>query len=222
MNPHHSQTDEPQPARQNRLLIEILDIDQPLNPEITDWVRNEVQRRSADAGLGDVEAWTAVSDDSGPLGERRSRVVLVHHPAAPVGTVPLPDPVPGWLTQRHVYDATPVSGMRAAGRPDPATANGLRFVAMNCAEGAEDEFHAWYEEDHLPKFSHVTGVLEGRRLHSPGSPRQHLALYWLEDINIVGVPEWKAAAGTDWTTEMRKKTFDRDRINLVPFPGGHT
>jgi hypothetical protein len=201
-----------------RLLIEIMDIDGPLSPEVASWVRTEVKRRSATTDLGEVQAWLAKSDDSGELGAERSRVILLHHPTGPTGGVALAEAAPEWLTQRHIYDATAVSSMQAPGRPDPATALGLRFVAMNCAEGAEDEFHAWYEEDHLPKFSHVTGVLDGRRLHSPDSPRQHLALYWVEDIAIVGIPEWKAAAGTDWTTEMRKKTFDRDRINLVPFP----
>lgn len=204
----------------DRLLIEILDIDGPLRPEVATWVRGEVERRSSDTRLGEVQAWLAVSDDSGPLGENASRVILLHHPVAAVGAVPLAS-APEWLTQRHIYDASAVSSMRADGRPHPDQANGLRFVAMNCAEGAEDEFHAWYEEDHLPKFSHVTGVLEGRRLHSPDSFRKHLALYWLDDINTVGIPEWKAAAGTDWTAEMRKKTFDRDRINLIPFPGSH-
>jgi len=204
----------------DRLLIEILDIDGPLRPEVIAWVRTEVERRSSNPNLGGVEHWLAVSDDSGALGGERSRVLLMHHPVAPVGQIPLPDTPPEWLTLRHTYDAEAVSRLRADGRPEPDTANGLRFVAMNCAEGAEDEFHAWYEEDHLPKFSHVTGVLEGRRLHSPDSPRKHLALYWLEDIDIVGIPEWKAAAGTEWTAEMRKKTFDRDRINFVPFPSG--
>lgn len=210
--------DSAKPAGDGRLLIEILDIDGPLSPEVATWVHTEVKRRSDTTDLGDVQAWLAISDDSGELGTERSRVVLLHHPTGPTGTVALADAAPAWLTQRHIYDAIAVSGMRAPGRPDPATANGLRFVAMNCAEGAEAEFHAWYEEDHLPKFSHVTGVLDGRRLHSPDSPRQHLALYWVDDIAVVGVPEWKAAAGTDWTAEMRKKTFDRDRVNLVPFP----
>lgn len=206
-------------AGEGRLLIEILDIDGPLSPEVATWVRDEVKRRSETSDLGEVQAWLAKSDDSGDLGTDRNRVVLLHHPAGAVGSLAPADAAPSWLTHRHLYDATAVSSMRATGRPDPATADGLRFVAMNCAEGAEAEFHAWYEEDHLPKFSHVRGVLEGRRLHSPDSPRQHLALYWVDDISMVGIPEWKAAAGTDWTAEMRKKTFDRDRINLVPFPG---
>jgi hypothetical protein len=212
-------TESTHPTSGERLLIEILDIDGPLRPEVIAWVHTEIERRSSNSDFGVVQPWLAVSDDSGALGEERSRVLLLHHPVTPVGPVSLPDAPPDWLTMRHIYDAAAVSRLRADGRPDPGTANGLRFVAMNCTEGAEDEFHAWYEQDHLPKFSHVTGVLEGRRLHSPHSPRKHLALYWLADIDIVGIPEWKAAAGTDWTAEMRKKTFDRDRINLVPFPG---
>ncbi|MGB3484601.1 MAG: hypothetical protein WBB07_20585 [Mycobacterium sp.] len=210
-------TESATPAESGRLLIEIIDIDGSLRPEVIEWVRTEVARRSSAPELGAVQAWLGQSDDTGTLGADRSRVILLHHPTGPTGGVDLTSQ-PQWLTQRHIYDGTAVSRRRAAGRPDPETAIGLRFVAMNCADGAEDEFHAWYEEDHLPKFTDVGGVLEGRRLHSPDSPRQHLALYWLEDIKIVGIPEWKAAAGTDWTAQMRKKTFDRDRINLVPFP----
>lgn len=202
----------------DRLLVEIVDVDRDIDDEVTGWVQTELTRRSGQLELGAVEVWLAVSDDSGPLGDGRNRVVLIHHPAAPVGEVPLEDgDKPDWITQRHTYDGAPVSDRRVPGRPDPALAGGMRLVAMNCADGAEDEFNAWYEEDHLPKFTAVTGVLDGRRLHSPDSPRQHVAIYWLEDIQQVGTPEWKAAAGTDWTAAMRKKTFDRDRINLVPF-----
>lgn len=99
----------------SRLLIEILDIEGPLSPEIAAWVRTEVERRSAVADLGAVQAWLAKSDDTGELGTDHSRVVLLHHPTGPTGSIALADAAPVWLTHRHIYDATPSA---ACGHPD--------------------------------------------------------------------------------------------------------
>lgn len=199
-----------------RLLIEIIDVARDFDTEVQAWVRDEVARRSDGENLGVVEAWLAASDDSGPMGDGRNRVVLVHHPAVEVGEVQLAGEVPGWIAKRHTYDASFVSNRRAAGRPDVQSAKAMRVVAMNCADDAEDEFNAWYEQDHLPRFAEVPGVLEARRLYSPHSPRHHLAVYWLDELDVVRGARWKAAAETDWTAAMRSKTFDRDKINFVP------
>lgn len=203
-------------APTDRLLIEIIDIAGEFGPEVQNWVRDEVARRLDGGDLGDVEAWLADADDTGPMGDGRNRVVLLHRPPGEVGVVQLAGEAPPWIATRHTYDTSLVSSRRAAGRPDVQSAKALRVVAMNCAEGSEDEFNAWYEEDHLPKFADVPGVLEARRVYSQHSARHHLALYWLDGLDVVHDPRWKAAADTEWTAAMRAKTFDRDKINFVP------
>ena len=115
------------------------------------------------------------------------------------------------------YASRAISYRRLSDRLDPQRATGLRFVAMNSADGNEEEFHSWYEEDHLPRFANVPGVLLGRRFRSPGSPREYLAVYWLASIEVVNDPRWRAAADTEWTRTMRAKTFDRDRINFIRY-----
>ena len=127
-----------------RLLIEIFDLTKDIDFEVISWIGEETARRCHQDGSGTVEVWLADSDDAGPMGDGRNRVVLLHRPVGEGATIPPAPGVPAWVVRRHTYDATAVSERRADGRPDPRTAAAMRFVAMNCAEGAEDEFHAWY------------------------------------------------------------------------------
>jgi hypothetical protein len=105
-------------------------------------------------------------------------------------------------------------GNRAA----PDGAGGLLLYAMNVAPGAEAEFNAWYDEEHVPRLSAVPGVLAARRFSittavSDGNQR-YLALYHLTSPDVCSSKEWNEAAVTEWTKKMRPHYRDPLRLAL--------
>lgn len=188
--------------------VDIVDFDGPLSAGALEWLAG------AGAGHESVSLWRGVSDDAGPIGEDRSRVII-HRPTAG----DLVDTSGGRhaaVTRIHRYLAKDLLALRSPGRPDPSTGQGFRWVAMNCQDEALDDFNAWYEQEHLPAFASVPGVLEGRRLIDPTASRRYQAAYWLESVEVLEDPRWPAAAKTEWTARVRPFTGDRDRLNGVP------
>jgi hypothetical protein len=97
----------------------------------------------------------------------------------------------------------------------PAIASaGMLLFAMNVAPEAEQEFNAWYDEEHIPRLSAVRGCLSARRFRSTGGSPKYLALYHLAAPEVVSTKVWEAAAITPWTLKLRPRTSDRLRIVL--------
>ena len=55
------------------------------------------------------------------------------------------------------------------------------LIVYTCpADGREDEYNAWYDDIHLPEFSALPGVINGRRFKVAGDGKpQYAALYEL-------------------------------------------
>ena len=54
------------------------------------------------------------------------------------------------------------------------------LVLSNPTEGQEDEYNAWYDDIHLPEFSALPGVINGRRFKVAGDGKpQYAAIYEL-------------------------------------------
>jgi len=95
----------------------------------------------------------------------------------------------------------------------PAVARGLLVNAMNVAPEHEEEFNAWYDEEHLPGLRAVPGTLNAWRYRGrPGSAHRYVAIYYLSDSAVAGSDAWKAAAESEWTERMRPHFRDHVRI----------
>lgn len=99
-----------------------------------------------------------------------------------------------------------------------SSAGGLMMYAMNVAPEAEAEFNAWYDQEHIPRLSAVSGCLMARRFKimsavSEGRQR-YLALYHLASPDVCSSSPWKEAANTEWTAKMRPHFRDGLRIVL--------
>lgn len=97
-------------------------------------------------------------------------------------------------------------------------AGGLMMFAMNVAPEAEQDFNAWYDEEHIPRLSAVPGCLLARRFWirnalSDGRQR-YLAVYHLTAPEVCSSGAWKEAAYTPWTQRIQPQTRDRMRIVL--------
>jgi hypothetical protein len=114
----------------------------------------------------------------------------------------------------------------------PEGARALLLNAMNVAPEAEDDFNAWYDEEHLPALAGVPGALTARRYRSnsacsgevdAGSPtrtcakqdagtHRYVAIYHLESPDVARSTAWNAAVDTPWTARVRPHFRDRIRI----------
>lgn len=112
----------------------------------------------------------------------------------------------------RLYEAV----QRAGSATSPTNANALYLIGMNIDDAIEDEFNAWYDEEHLPRLAALTGVVCARRFEAVEGPHRYFAVYHLDDPSLVGSPAWLEAAETPWTLRLRPRTSDRFRIMFQP------
>ena len=67
-------------------------------------------------------------------------------------------------------------------------AKGTLIAAMNFANAAEDEFHDWYDTEHLPERQRVPGFLVCERWIGVGEGKISLATYDLEQVAVMKSP----------------------------------
>jgi hypothetical protein len=86
----------------------------------------------------------------------------------------------------------------------------LFVVGINLDPGHEEDFEAWYNNEHLPALVAVPGVSRAVRFKrvqpDPGTRDQYpayLALYDIENPGIAGNEDWQAAVNTPWTIRLR-------------------
>jgi hypothetical protein len=97
----------------------------------------------------------------------------------------------------------------------PAGARGMLLNAMNVAPEAEDDFNAWYDEEHLPALAGVPGTLAARRYRSTeatGGTHRYVAIYHLESPDVARSKAWQGAVDTPWSARVRPHFRDRIRI----------
>src|SRR5438477_121366 len=92
-------------------------------------------------------------------------------------------------------------------------AKGILIATMNIGGAAEDEFHDWYDTEHIPMLAAVAGVLCARRFRTTSANRRYVALYHLVSPEVQATAAWKSAADTEWTRKLRP--YFRDHLRLV-------
>jgi hypothetical protein len=95
-------------------------------------------------------------------------------------------------------------------------------VETDVAMGAEDDFQAWYEHEHLPGLSRVPGCFRARRLLRrdgvAGLPL-HVACYDLLSAQVTESEPWLAVRHTAWSSRVRPM-FRNTRRTLFVHPSG--
>ncbi len=90
------------------------------------------------------------------------------------------------------------------------TPQGLLYVEVDCPPELEGEFHAWYNQEHIPERLRIPGFVSARRYAAlEGSPRW-LAAYELTGLAVLDSPEYRQWLGgplqTAWTARMVSST----------------
>jgi hypothetical protein len=88
-------------------------------------------------------------------------------------------------------------------------AKGILIAAMDFSEVAADEFHDWYDTEHIPERLRVPGFLNAERWIGAANPKQSLALYDLDNVDVLHSLPYLAvggANGSPWTKRVTGRT----------------
>jgi hypothetical protein len=91
-------------------------------------------------------------------------------------------------------------------------ANGVLIAAMNIAHNADDEFHDWYDTEHLPERQRVPGFLGSHRWLGAQDPRVSVATYDLTSVEALSAPEYLAVAHDNLSPWSRRVTGRCERL----------
>ena len=81
-------------------------------------------------------------------------------------------------------------------------AKGLLFAAFDFSGAHADEFHDWYDLEHIPERLRVPGFLNAERWIAEDSDSIHVATYDLENPAVLASPAYRAVTGdhqSPWT-----------------------
>jgi len=67
----------------------------------------------------------------------------------------------------------------------------------------EDEFNAWYDQEHLPGLARVPGTVRAIRYRAAQESPRYYACYNLVSANVLDNPSWLAVRATDWSSRVR-------------------
>jgi hypothetical protein len=103
------------------------------------------------------------------------------------------------------------------------TSKGLLLVMMECALNDDDEFNAWYDNEHIPERAGIPGFLSATRyVCRSGFPR-YLAVYDLENAEVLKSDAYRAIAGENlsiWTNRAQRTMRGYYRVEASQaYPG---
>ncbi|HET6308385.1 MAG TPA: hypothetical protein VFG12_14445 [Rhodopila sp.] len=91
-------------------------------------------------------------------------------------------------------------------------AKGLLFMAFDFTPAHEDEFHDWYDLEHVPERLSVPGFLNAERWIDDENPKIHVATYDLAHAEVLASPPYRAVTGQGQSPWTRRITTQCRRI----------
>jgi hypothetical protein len=91
-------------------------------------------------------------------------------------------------------------------------AKGILIAAMNIANAAEDEFHDWYDTEHLPERQRVPGFLFCQRWIGADDRKISVATYDLETVGVLQGAEYRAIGGDNLSPWSKRVTGRVERL----------
>lgn len=91
-------------------------------------------------------------------------------------------------------------------------AKGVLIAAMKLGRAAEDEFHDWYDTEHLPERERVPGFLVCRRFTGAHDRAVSVAIYDLSDVSVLRSPAYLAIGGENLSPWSRRITARVERL----------
>ena len=101
-------------------------------------------------------------------------------------------------------------------------AKGILIAAMDFSVAPEDEFHDWYDLEHIPERLRVPGFINADRWIGTTEPKTSVALYDLDHVGVLHSPPYLAVGGdngspwTKRTAAFRKGILRYEGEQLYP------
>src|SRR3954451_25423125 len=101
-------------------------------------------------------------------------------------------------------------------------AKGILIAAMDFSACPEDEFHDWYDLEHVRERLRIPGFLNAERWLDIKNPKISVAIYDLDAVAVLHSPPYLAIAGANsspWTKRtqrFRKSLMRYEGEQLVP------
>jgi hypothetical protein len=97
---------------------------------------------------------------------------------------------------------------------------GILLVAFDFTKAHEDEFHDWYDLEHVPERQRVPGFGLCERWINASNPKQAVASYDLASLSVLDSPAYKAIAGENLS--IWSKRVGKMAQRLLRFDGEQT
>ena len=91
-------------------------------------------------------------------------------------------------------------------------AKGTLIAAMQMAQVAEDEFHDWYDTEHLPERERVPGFLACQRWIGAEDGKVSVATYDLASVTVLQSPAYLAIGGENLSPWSKRVTGRVERL----------
>ena len=91
-------------------------------------------------------------------------------------------------------------------------AKGILIAAMNIGSAAEDEFHDWYDTEHLPERTRVPGFLVCQRWIGADDRKVSVATYDLDTVGVLQGPQYRAIGGENLSPWSKRVTSRVERL----------
>ncbi|HUN41353.1 MAG TPA: hypothetical protein VMU81_13765 [Acetobacteraceae bacterium] len=94
---------------------------------------------------------------------------------------------------------------------------GLLLVGFDFTNAHDDEFHDWYDLEHVPERERVPGFNACNRWISVANPKQAVATYELDSLDVLQSPAYRAIGGENLSVWSKRVTAMCAR--LIRFEG---
>src|SRR5437762_700067 len=91
-------------------------------------------------------------------------------------------------------------------------AKGILIATMNIGGAAEDEFHDWYDTEHLPERQRVPGFLTCQRWIGAEDGKVSVATYDLDSVAVLKSPAYLAIGGENLSPWSKRVTGRVERL----------
>ena len=101
-------------------------------------------------------------------------------------------------------------------------AKGILLVGFDFTNAHADEFHDWYDLEHVPERARIAGFGACDRWISTTNPKHAVASYELDSLDVLQTPPYRAIAGDNlsiWSkrvTAMCKRLIRFDGEQILP------
>ncbi|HEX2173586.1 MAG TPA: hypothetical protein VHL09_14205 [Dehalococcoidia bacterium] len=82
-------------------------------------------------------------------------------------------------------------------------------------EKHDEDFNAWYNQEHLPELLALPGFLDAARYVATKGGPKYLAVYELESVDALGTPEFKNRRPTPWAQRASPTAIGKNLTRIL-------